>query len=53
MGQSKWIIANQKKRKLNFGFIPIWLTNTNMNIYPQFIMGVLTQAKNVDKQFWK
>jgi hypothetical protein len=23
-----------------------------MNKYPQFIMGVLAQAKNGDKQFW-
>ncbi len=53
MGQSKWIITNQKKKKLNFGCIPIQLTNTNMNKYPQFIMGVLTQAKNGDQQFWK
>jgi hypothetical protein len=24
-----------------------------LNTYPQFIMGVLAQAKNGDEQFWK
>ncbi len=28
-------------------------TSYPINKYPQFIMGVLAQAKNGDKQFWK
>jgi hypothetical protein len=38
---------------------PIWMlqlklqTRMLQNKYPQFIMGVLAQAKNGDKQFWK
>ncbi len=37
----------------NFGFKKILeLKSVLLHKYPQFIMGVLAQAKNGDKQFW-
>jgi len=33
--------------------IPTLVAISVFNKYPQFIMGVLAQAKNGDKQFWK
>ncbi len=52
MGQSKWLIAPQKKRHTVEAHTHTPLIEV-INKCPLFIIGVLAQVENGYKQFWK